>query len=273
MVLIPFAKRIWLIAQFELVRLFLTRTGVLSVSAFLLVWALLLYYPISSAVEWLSTPAFEDIAERLFGAMGLRELLTWPVAELVIYWMLAVYSFVLFAIVFSCDQTCGDRARGTLRFLSLRSTRSEIVFGRFLGQLVIMALLVIFTLLATMILVLVRAPSLLLIALPLCIDIFIQLLILILPFVALMSLVNSVSLSAKRCLIYTILFFTLWPIFVASLAYFFAPASYLYLLTPGVQIEDVINPANTTFVTYLIPISQTIGFLALATWMHQRSSL
>ncbi|NQY65033.1 MAG: hypothetical protein HRT38_15140 [Alteromonadaceae bacterium] len=127
-------QRIWCLAKFELVRLFMTKRGALALAAFVTVWSFILYYAIGSAVEYVASKSTQTIGYMLLSAEGMDKLLKWPVPELIVYWVLAVYSFPMFSLIASSDQTCTDRTRGTLRFISLRATRAEILLGRFLGQ-------------------------------------------------------------------------------------------------------------------------------------------
>ena len=137
----------------------------------------ILYYPVNYAADLVRTVEFRAAVEQVFGALGLTALLDWPVSELALYWLVAIYTFPLFAIAASSDQTCSDRARGTLRFISLRSTRNEIVLGRFLGQVMITSILVVLTLMATTLLALWRDTSLFLLAAVLSATLFFNLFI------------------------------------------------------------------------------------------------
>src|SRR5690606_9765701 len=134
-------RRCWSIATFELTRLFLTRRGLIALAAFGLFWFIIFYYLISSGVNMLDSPAFADIARQTFGQLGLSEIYQWPMPELIIFWLIAIYLYPAMTVMMSADQSASDRERGTLRFLVLRSTRSEILLGRFWGQVLIMALL------------------------------------------------------------------------------------------------------------------------------------
>jgi Cu-processing system permease protein len=102
------AKRLANIAVFELVRLFLTKRGLLAVSAFLICWFLILRYPIGQAVSLMSSEEFAGFVEGAFGAVGLSKLLTWPESELAVYWLIALYSFPAFCLFICGDQTVGD---------------------------------------------------------------------------------------------------------------------------------------------------------------------
>lgn len=265
--------RLFTLAKFELVRLFLTKRGLLAVAAFTLVWLVILYYPVNSAVDIVGSEQFRDVIANVVGALGLSALLKWQVSELAIYWPIAVYSFPLFAIVIASDQLCSDRTRKTLRFIALRSTRNEILFGRFIGQSVIISLLILITLFATSAMALFRDFSLLMPAVTKSMAISVELLIIVLPFIALMTLFNSFMGSAKLVLVSTVLFFTLGKLLVAFITWNIPAASVLALAFPGEQISQTLNQAAVAWQNYAIPIIQTAVYLLIASGLMKRSSI
>lgn len=266
-------SRMFTLASFELVRLFLTKRGLLAIGAFSLVWFFILYYPVNYAADLVTTAEFRGAVEQLFGALGLNALLDWPVAELALYWLVAVYTFPLFTIAASSDQTCSDRARGTLRFISLRSTRNEILLGRFLGQVLITSILAILTLVATILLAMWRDTALALPAALLSATLFFNLFIAILPFVALMSFFNSFLNSAKLTIIWTILFFGIGSLVISLLSFKWPEAQYLNYLYPGTQLKHVVSQGSLSFSIYAIPLVQTIAYLALSSILMKRSAI
>ncbi len=265
--------RIWILAKFELVRLFLTKRGMLAILAFATAWFIILYYPVNSAVSIVSSDNFKDMAQQMFGVLGLSELLNWPVSELAMYWLIAIYSFPIFALIVSSDQTCADRTRGTLRFISLRATRNEILFGRFLGQLMIVSALIALTLLATVMMASWRDFGLLLQAFTKSMYLFKELFIAVLPFIALMAFFNSFLKSAKLTVVMTVLFFGLGSIVIAILEYQFTVAENLNYIFPGVQLGDVVGQQGFAMHQYIIPITQTFIYLILASLLLKRSAI
>ncbi|WNC70711.1 hypothetical protein RGQ13_11275 [Thalassotalea psychrophila] len=269
----PTLLRLWHLACFEITRVFQTKSGLLALFAFLLVWFLILYYPVNSAFEFISSPLFKDVAKSMFGALGLSTLLKWPVAELAIYWLIALYIFPIFTIVITSDQTCADRERGTLRFISLRATRGEIIFGRFLGQLVIMTVLIGLSLVTTVLMVAFRDSDLLSSGILKASQLYFQLVILVLPFIALMTLFNSFTTSAKKVVLFSILFFGLGPMIITLVESKLPILVYLGYLIPGTQISDVINSPEQSLTIYLVSLSQMMAFLCMAYFKMKRCSL
>jgi len=266
-------NRIWALAKFELIRLFLTKRGMVAILAFVTAWFLILYYPVNSAVSIVGSDNFKNMIEDSFGILGLSALLDWQVSEFTIYWLIALYSFPVFALGASSDQTCADRTRGTLRFISLRATRNEILLGRFSGQVVIIAILILLTLLATTIMAWWRESALLMPALLKASHLFIQLIIVVLPFIALTSFFNSFLRSAKLTSVVILLFFGLGSMLIGLISYALSSANYLNYIFPGVQFGEVVGQDQLTFIHFFIPLIQTCCYLALASMFMKRSAL
>jgi ABC-type transport system involved in multi-copper enzyme maturation permease subunit len=265
--------RIWCLAQFELVRMFLTKRGAIAIAAFATAWFFILYYAISTANDLVSSDTFVTIAYQIISGSAMRELLSWPVPELSVFWVMAVYSFPVFALIAASDQTCADRCRGTLRFISLRATRAEILFGRFLGQVLILAVLIACTLIATLLMASYRDASLFFVGLIKSLDLFKSILLAVMPFIALMAFFNSFIRSARLAIIVSFLFFGLIPTVIAFIEYKLGLTTYLTYLIPGVQLSDVINHKNILVNGYVIPLVQVCGYLLVGNIIMKRSSL
>jgi len=265
--------RIWCLAKFELVRMFLTKRGGIALAAFATAWFLILYYAISTAVDLVSSDIFITIAHQIISAAGMRELLSWRVAELSVFWVMAVYSFPIFSLVAASDQTCADRSRGTLRFIALRATRAEILFGRFLGQVLILAILIACALIATVLMASYRDASLFFVGLVKSLYVFKNILIAVMPFIALMAFINSFIRSARLAIVVSFLFFGLTPTLIAFIEYKLGLNTYLTYLIPGVQLSDVINQRDLLFNEYFIPLAQVCGYLLVGNIIMKRSSL
>ena len=266
-------QRAWSLARFELIRLFFTKRGALALAAFATVWCLILYYPVSSAAAMVSSDSFKDMAMQLFGSLGLSELLKWQAPELAIYWLVAAYSFPMFALYAASDQTCADRTRGTLRFIALRASRTEILLGRFFGQVIILSLLILFTLVALVVMAVYRDSGIFIDTSIKGAGLLKELLIAVLPFIALMSFFNSFIRSARLAVIACMLFFGLMPVFIMVLESQIASLSVLNYVIPGMQLGEVINLQNPGLSHYLIPLVQTLCYLLAGDWIMRRSSL
>lgn len=266
-------SRIWCLVTFELLRLFTTKRGLLALSAFATIWFIILYYFVGSASSMVISPSFESMASQLFGALGLTALLDWPVAEYAIYWLVAVYFFPSFALLVCSDQFCSDKHRGTLRFITLRTTRAELVLGRYLGQLLIIAILILLTSIATTILASVRDVTLLSASLQIGAKLSLELLIVVMPFIALMSLLNNLVNSARLAIVAATLFFALGPLVLAFIQYQFGQVFYLNWLFPGEQISSILSQNNMAISQYLLPLIQTALLLITSHFLMKRASL
>nr|WP_215909041.1 ABC transporter permease subunit [Pseudoalteromonas ostreae] len=265
--------RLLKIAQFELVRLFLTKRGLLAVAAFSICWLLILRYPIGQAVSLISSPQIADLAQQVFGAIGLSKLLDWPEAELAMYWLIALYSFPSFCLFLCSDQLVGDKQRGTLRFLSLRATRNEMLFGRFLGQVFILAALLLVTLVASVAVMVFRDPALLVSGITRSFILFFYLLIAVLPFIALMTLLNTFARSARLAVVLAVLFFAGGNIVVSILSWQIPMFAMLNNVFPGVQLDQMAGQNAGIFNSIGIALIQTTVMLAIAQRIFARSSL
>ncbi|KPH94055.1 hypothetical protein AMS58_13940 [Pseudoalteromonas porphyrae] len=266
-------KRLLNITLFELTRLFLTKRGLLAVAAFTICWLLILRYPVGQAVSTMSSPELAAVAQHIFGVIGLSKLLMWPEAELAMYWLIALYSFPIFCLFLCSDQIVGDRQRGTLRFLSLRATRTEILFGRFLGQVLILAILITITLVATVATLAFRESSLLLSGLNRSLVLFFYLVVTVLPFIALMTFLNTIARSSRLTVIMAILFFAVGNIVVSLMSWQLPIFAILNYIFPGVQLEQVAGQNADLFSSIGIPLLQTVVLLVAAQRIFSRSSL
>ena len=261
------------IVTFEIVRLFKTKRGLLALLAFATIWFIILYYFISTAADIVSSRSFERMAYDLFGALGLSALLDWPVSEYAIYWLVAVYFFPIFALSVCSDQICSDKQRGTLRFITLRSTRAELILGRYLGQLLIVTILILMTSIATAVLASIRdlalLPASLQIGAKLCFELF----IVVMPFIALMSLLNTLVNSARLAIVAAMLFFGLGPLIIAVIKYQFGQEFYLNLLFPGGQISSILSQSSVVASHYALPVIQTIVLLVASNLIMKRASI
>ena len=258
---------------FELVRLFKTKRGLLALLAFATIWFIILYYFVSSAAEIVNSRSFAGMAAELFGALGLSELLDWPVSEYAIYWLVAVYFFPTFALLVCSDQFCSDKQRGTLRFITLRSTRAELVLGRYLGQVLIVTILILMTLTATMIIASMRDLSLLVASLQVGARLWLELIIVVMPFIALMTLLNTLVNSARLAIVTASLFFGLGPLIIAFIKYQFGHEFYLNLLFPGEQITSILSQSGIVTSQYALPLTQTLLLLVASHLSMKRAAI
>ncbi len=263
---------ILVLARYELSRLFMTRRGLLSLFAFALVWFLILRYAIYGAAQFFMADAPGGLIVSFFNSAIINNLMSWQVPELAVFWVITLYLLPIFCIALTADQTASDRARGTLRLLHLRATRDGIFFGRFIGQLLILLLLILLALITTVMLVLIRDNSMLIPAVKLSLILAVNLMLVLLPYTALMAWVSSMARSARQATLYAIIIWIVFSIFTGWLSSQYPGLWGLDKVLPGAQISELLQLSgwDTLSLAYL-PIIQTIVLLGLGRFMMQRS--
>jgi ABC-type transport system involved in multi-copper enzyme maturation permease subunit len=266
-------SRVWAITLFELTRLFGSKRGLIVLSTFSLIWFLVLYYIIGSATDFIYTNTFKNLTYQIFGELDLLTLLEWQLPELTIYWLISAYILPFFTLIFTCDQTCSDRERGTLRFILLRSSRAELLYGRFLGQLLIISILVSITLIASLVFASFAHQEISFNSMSLALIILLKLIVITLPFIASMSLINVFVSSAKMSLVVYALLYIGIVILINLFSGLVFDVSFLLYIIPGEQIKSVVGFEDNVLNTYGIPIIQSLAYLLLAQFAFKRSSL
>ncbi|GGB59029.1 ABC transporter permease [Shewanella inventionis] len=267
-------SHIGLLAKYELSKRFTNKSGMVALIAFMLIWAILLLYPIKSASEFIMEPNFRSFTEALFGPGSLQHLFEWPVAEFAVFWLAALYLFPLFSIFIAADQFSSDKQRGSLRFLTLRVSRSSLFLGRFAGQMLIQLSLIILTLLATIIMVVSRDMTLLVAALSTSLLVMVNLFIVVLPYTAAMALLSLHANSARQASIFAIILWALVSIVIGLINFKFPQLSGLSIILPGSQISSMINTQGISSLAYSpIPLLQTVIILGLGNLLMKRSAL
>jgi len=265
---------IGLLAKYELTKRFTNKSGMISLIAFILVWAILLLYPIKSASEFIMQPSFRDFTEALFGPDSLSHLFEWPVAEFAVFWLAALYLFPMFSIFITADQFSSDKQRGSLRFLTLRVSRTSLFFGRFLGQMLIQLMLIILTLLAVIALASSRDMSLLLPSITTSLLVLVNLVIVLLPYTAAMALLSLQANSARQASIFAVILWTLVSIVITIVNMNFPQLSGLNWILPGSQIASLINTQGLSSLALApIPLLQTVVILFFGNVLMNRSAL
>jgi ABC-type transport system involved in multi-copper enzyme maturation permease subunit len=267
-------RNLWIISRFELVRLFQTPRGLMSIAAFAIIWYFILRYPILKASQFIAIPGFKESVGEVFGQVGLSNLLEWPVAEFAVFWLFALFLFPIFTLMITADQTSSDRSRGTMRFLTLRTSRDSIFFGRFFGQLIIQALLITGVLVATFIMAIWNNTSNWLPSLNSAITMGVNLMIVILPFTAMMAFFSASVRSSRLAIIIAIISWGVTLGLINYLSYKWPILDFLSYIIPGQQLPDLIQSNNwDTLKHSALPLIQTAALLLIGRTVIKRSSL
>lgn len=266
-------SRCWTLAQFELNRLFLTKRGLVALVAFCLFWYLILTQLVSRGAELLQSKSFRSVAEDVFGRLGLETLYSWPMPELVVFWLVAIFIFPLSALLVSADQTASDRERGTLRFLTLRCSRTEILLGRFFGALLIIVVLIGMALTATVVMGFYNGSPTVPQSLKLGATLWFHLSLAVLPFIALTAVFNCFLRSARQVVLAALLFLGFGGILISVIVDQIPALNALNYLLPGHELTALLSDPGESVQAYIQPLLQTFALFAVAMLINQRSAL
>ena len=164
--------------------------------------------------------------------------------------------------------------RGTLRFIVLRSTRFELFISRFLGQNLILAILVFATLVASSAMALYRDSALATDILPLFGFVLFHMIFVLLPVVAVTALTSVMCQSARSATFLAIIGISLPYMMVGIASYYLPQLNFLgdYLL--GAQLMELASSSGLSSATHLIlPAAQSLVLLAIGLWLFRRSAL
>lgn len=266
--------RILVLAQDEVLRLLSTRRGLIALIGFLLIWVAVLRYGILPAAALFEDASLSGIVEALLTWLGMEDVRNWPTPELAVYWVITLYLLPFFALMASADQTASDRSRGTLRFLVLRCSRTEIFLGRFLGQCIIMLLVALVTLSSVLLVIMIYSPSNLAAALAKTPLIVVNLGVVVAPYVALMALVSVLARSARQATLYAFIIWISVSLLVGYLQAKFGPLALLDWALPGSQIGQLLRLSNWDTLSFaIIPIVHTIIFLSIGVILMRQRDL
>ncbi len=269
-----FLNHILLISQFELKRLFSTRKGLLYLLTFAVVWYLILYYPIRLASNILSQTQGSVQLSRLFDFISFGSILNWQIPEFAVFWHFALIIFPTLTILIAADQICSDRERGTLRIITMRTSRNSLFFGRFVGIMLIQAVLILATLLSTLTLVVYRDATLLSAGINDVLAISVNLILVVLPFTAMMAALSAALKSSRQTTVWAVLILSFLSGIIGLLSFQLPVLEYLKVLIPGFQMPELSNLAQWEALQLAyIPLLQSIVLLAAGRWIMSRQAL
>lgn len=270
----PAKLQTWLIARQELWSSFASKRGLFVTGVFIIIWSWLLFYPIQFSAEAMNNPDKGSLVFSVLSMLGLEPLKDWLLAEFAVYWVVALYLFPGFSLLMAADQMISERKRGGLRFLTLRCSRGQIFFGRFLGHLLIQTCLLIITLGITYLLVIINSVQYWLEGLQILPLLFLNLIVVTSPFVALMSLLSVVMNSVRMAMLIASIILVLSSIIINYFAQSFEAISVLNYLVPGMQVGNMAQQTpDIALLSLWIPILQSSVFLMLGYGLFKRQSI
>jgi len=260
-------RRVLIIALGELGRLVATRRGLLTLSGFGLIWAFILFYAVVPVTRWLARSVDSGLADLVLEPLGLRGIGGWSSPQLAVYWLVGLYLLPGFALMISADQTASDRARGTLRFQVLRVGRGTLYLGRFLGQCVIMVGLILATLASVMIIIAIQSPEDVVATLADAGLIVLNLLVTVLPWLALMALCSALASSARRATLYAMVLWIVGAIVLGQLRDRLSPLPLFDHLLPGSEVAALRGLSDTALLALAGPPLAQCAVLLLLGWL------
>ena len=267
-------QRAAIFAQFEFTRFVFSKRGVVAIIGYLAIWTLILTKVIAKGAAFFQNPQFKGFISAVMGEVGLSNLSSWAVPELVVFWIVSVLTFPFFAMFSSADQLCGDKARGSIRFLLLRANRSELLIGRFLGQMCVVLTFVLLALIATNILVAVNNPSVITESFSKSTRIIIDLCFVVLPMIGFMTLLNTYLTSSKQAIVHCLLFLTLGSLLIGLLSdYVWLGFGYLAYFLPTAVLFDSLSLSASVAVQYITPFLQTSIYLLAAFFVFKNKAV
>lgn len=270
----PARLQTWLVARQELLASFASKRGLFVSSIFVIIWVWLLFYPIRISADAMNNPVGNSFILSILNLLGLEPLKDWLLAEFAVYWAVALYLFPAFSLFMAADQMISERKRGGLRFLTLRCSRSQIFFGRFLGHMLIQTGLLIITLAITYLLLILNSTQYWLEGLQIIPLLLLNLVLVTSPFVALMSLLSVSMNSVRMASLMAVIILVASGAIINMLAIYFPFLSALHYLIPGMQVEEMaqVSP-NIALLSSWIPILQSLIFLVLGYGLFKRQAI
>jgi len=167
-------------------------------------------------------------------------------------------------MISAADQIASDKARGTMRFLVLRTSRTRIFFGRFLGQFTIQIFIILVTLVTVLGLIAYKAPNGASIAVSEAPIVVVNLTLVLLPYVALMALVSVLASTARQATMYAIIGWIVLWLLLGYIQGRIGPFGILDWVLPGSQLSSLVRTGGWDTLNFApIPLLHTVVLLAL----------
>ena len=246
----------WVLISLELSRAFTNRQGLIYLGAFSFFSYLILSYTVSQPIFIHSgdlKSAFNSIFKNYYG--------------------LATYGFPILCLFVAANQTCSDRERGTLRFISLRCSRDEIFFARFFSQILIQLVYIAISL-VFLVGIIVYQSEYNSEFIPIVLWAFITTGVVIFPFIALMALVSVLVEQPRKATFYAILIWVLSYVFMGLIEEYVPILTPLNILVLGMQFSDLNELVGSTKLSLAhVPFIQCAVLLILGRFFMGRKSL
>jgi ABC-type transport system involved in multi-copper enzyme maturation permease subunit len=243
----------------ELERTFTHHQGLIYLLAFMVFWMLLLKYAVFSQILMMmnQVAGMDDLPSMLFAN----------------FFKVAMYLLPVLSLFIAANQTGTDRERGTLRFITLYCSRDAIFFSRFMSQVIVHTILIIFAAVSTLIFGMVQG-DLPLTAMSHAMVAAANLVLIILPFIALMAVLSALVKSPRQATFYAGIIWSVASGAISLLSHYVPPASVLNILVPGMQFSQLGELSGSAMFTLAyVPLFQCTVLLLLGREIMRRKSL
>lgn len=240
-------KRIFIIAFFDLGHTLFRLKGLVFLIPFLFFWYLMLRFLLNNGGELLtSAQSLLFFSWLLNKAEIAQKLLILHPPTLSVFFIVALGTVPFFAMLSGNDQTAGDSGRQSFRYFLTRATRAEIYSGRFLSQYILMIFAFLLIVVAAALISARNDQFSNTDIIEYALNIYLLILVYILPFVAFMSLISALMSSALSSLLMSV---TMYTILLVTGAYISLKASFNIIFVPSGMKEYLfnINPGDLTF--------------------------
>ncbi len=247
------------IVLLELERTFTYKQGLIYLLAFMAFWMFLLKYAIFSQTLMMMNQVLgaDDFPSKLFAN----------------FFKISMYLLPVLSLFIAANQTGSDRERGTLRFMTMYCSRDAIFFARFISQVIIHYILILFSTISALGFGFVLG-AFSLDAINHALVAAANLALIILPFIALMAVLSALVKSPRQATFYAGIIWSVASGIISLLSHYFAPASALNILVPGMQFSQLADlNGNAMFTLAYIPVFQCTVLLLLGREIMRRKSL
>jgi len=254
---------LWVVIALELERVFFSRQGWGYLLVFSFFWVLLLKYIV-----------FSDLLLMLGSALPSDSYLEKVFSN---FFKMSLYLFPILSLFMAANQTSLDRERGTLRFITLHSSRDLIFFARFISQLVIHYIFIFISLFITLVMGFYQGYFMLLDGVELVFQSLIiggNLAIIMLPFIALMALLSALLTSPRQVTFYAGVIWGLAMLAINIISHYLPMAHVLSIFVPGMQFVKLTGLSGMAlFSLAYIPLIQCGLLLLIGREIMRRKKL
>lgn len=266
-------RQLLLLAMFEWRRVFGNKKAWLVLLALVLVWGTLFWQVLLPLSVKLQDPTLRLMAYQGLAQLGLANLSAWRLPEVAMFWLLCCSVWPVASMLLTASQTCRDRQQGTLRFLLLRTTRSQLFFGRFFGHWLLMGWLMLAVNILFLTMLALQYQHIPWAAASQMPQLWCNAMLMMLPFVSLMALCSVWAKSSRVALAMAICGVAVLAVAISQLRHLWPDAVELLTWLPGARLDQWLEiAAQPTVELWSVSALQTIAFLLLGWFsMHRRA--